>query len=82
MKMGSSLIDRLPAAKYALLRFTRAALKLITAWLAVFLAMALCIEGVTRLVFPYVPPSPKDYRSTRPPAYRNSPFFSQAFIDE
>ena len=47
-----------------------------------FRALALCIEGVTRLVFPYVPPSPRDYRSTRPPAYRNSPFFSQAFIDE
>jgi hypothetical protein len=82
MNMGSSLIDRLPAAKDVLLRFTRAALKLIAAWLAVFVALALCIEGVTRLVFPYVPPSPKDYRSTRPPAYQNSPFFSQAFIDE
>ncbi len=80
--MGSNLIDRLPAAKDALWRFTRAALKLIAAWLAVFVALALCIEGVTRLVFPYVPPSPKDFRSTRPPAYRNSPFFSQAFIDE
>jgi hypothetical protein len=82
MNMSSRLIDRLPAAKDILLRFMLGALKLIAAWLAIFVALALCIEGVTRLVFPYVPPSPKDYRSTRPPAYRNSPFFSQAFIDE
>ncbi len=80
--MGSALMERLPVAKDVLSRFMRAALKLIAAWLAIFVALALCIEGVTRLVFPYVPPSPKDYRSTRPPAYRNSPFFSQAFIDE
>lgn len=82
MNMSSRLIDRLPAAKDILLRFMLGALKLIAAWVAIFVALALCIEGVTRLVFPYVPPSPKDYRSTRPPAYRNSPFFSQAFIDE
>jgi hypothetical protein len=82
MNVSSRLIDRLPVATGVLLRFTRAALKLIAAWLAIFVALALCIEGVTRLVFPYVPPSPKDYRSARPPAYRNSPFFSQAFIDE
>jgi hypothetical protein len=82
MNTSSRLIDRLLVAKDILLRFTLAALKLIAAWLAIFVALALCIEGVTRLVFPYVPPSPKDYRSTRPPAYRNSPFFSQAFIDE
>jgi hypothetical protein len=79
---SSGLTDRLPAVTGVLLRFTRAALKLIGAWLAIFVALALCIEGVTRLVFPYVPPSPKDYRSARPPAYQNSPFFSQAFVDE
>ena len=82
MKMSARLIDRLVIAKDNLLRFTLAALKLIAAWFAVFVVLALCIEGVTRLVFPYVPPSPKDYRSTRPPAYRSSAFFSQAFIDE
>lgn len=82
MNVGSHLIDRLPVATGVLLRFARAALKLIAAWLAIFVVLALCIEGATRLVFPYVPPSPQDYRSTRPPAYRNSTFFSQAFIDE
>ena len=80
--VGSGLADRLPGAAGVLLRFTRTALKLIAAWLAIFVVLALCIEGATRLVFPYAPPSPKDYRSGRPPAYRNSPFFSQAFIDE
>ncbi len=79
---GASLNDRLPILTDALLRFARAALKLMTAWIAIFVLLALCIEGVARLVFPYVPPSVKDYRSSRPPAYRNSPFFSQAFIDE
>ncbi len=33
-------------------------------------------------MFPYVPPSPWDYRSTRPPAYQDAPYFSQAFVDE
>ena len=64
------------------LHLTRAALKLVGAWVAIFVVMALCVEGVTRLVFPYVPPSPADYRRSHPPAYRNSPFYSQAFIDE
>jgi hypothetical protein len=80
--MGPGLTDWMAGARDVPLRFARAALKLIVAWLAIFVALALCIEGATRLVFAYVPPSPKDYRSSRPPAYRNSPFFSQAFIDE
>jgi hypothetical protein len=82
MKVRNTFTGWFTDAGWLLLRFTRAALKLTAAWLAIFVVLALCIEGVTRLVFPYVPPSPKDYRSTRPPAYRNSPFFSQAFIDE
>jgi hypothetical protein len=80
--MKSKVPSRIADIGPMTLRVARATLKLIAAWLAVFVVMALSIEGVTRLVFSYVPPSPKDYRSGRPPAYRNSPFFSQAFIDE
>jgi len=80
--MGSGLTRWLPVEKDVLSRFMRAAPKLIAVWLTVFALMALCIEGVSRWIFPYVPPSGRDYRSARPPAYRDSPFFSQAFIDE
>jgi hypothetical protein len=82
MKNGIEAPGQVPNAGTRLLRFTRTALKLIAAWLAIFVVLALCVEGVTRLVFPYVPPSARDYRYSHPLAYRNSPFYSEAFIDE
>ena len=56
--------------------------RLLGVWLLVFAFLGLCVEGVARLLFPYVPPSVWDYRSSRPPAYKNSPFFSEDFIEE
>ncbi|CUT14560.1 hypothetical protein BF49_5640 [Bradyrhizobium sp.] len=56
--------------------------RLLAVWLVVFAVLGLSIEGVARLIFPYVPPSVWDYRGSRPPAYKNSPFFSQDFIEE
>lgn len=82
MKVRNTITGWFADAGLFLLHFACTALKLIAAWLAIFVVLALCIEGVTRLVFPHVATSPKEYRSGRPPAYRNSPFFSQAFIDE
>ena len=57
-------------------------LRLLGVWLAIFAVFGLGVEGVSRLIFPYVAPSGWDYRSERPVAYQSSPFFSQAFIDE
>lgn len=56
--------------------------RLLGVWLVLFAFLALSVEGVARLFFPYVPPSVWDYRGSRPPAYKNSPFFSQDFIEE
>ena len=85
--MHSSLIDAKNrndpnARKGSLKRVLLTSLRLLGAWLAVFAVIALGVEGASRLMFPYVPPSPRDYRSMRPPAYQASPYFSQAFVDE
>ena len=63
-------------------RFSLATARLLGAWLAVCLVIALCVEGVSRLLFPYVPPTPWDYRRAQPPAYQAAPYFSPAFVDE
>ncbi|GGI29138.1 hypothetical protein GCM10010987_52900 [Bradyrhizobium guangdongense] len=66
----------------AVKRALSSGVRLLGAWLVVFAFLGLSVEGVARLLFPYVPPSVWDYRSSRPPAYKNSPFFSQDFIQE
>lgn len=63
-------------------RFLLASMRLLAAWLAVFAVLAALVEGASRVMFQYVAPSPWDYRSSRPLAYQNASYFSQAFIDE
>lgn len=63
-------------------RFLLASVRLLGAWLAIFVVLAVLVEGMSRIMFSYVPPSPWDYRSSRPLAYKNSSYFSQAFVDE
>jgi hypothetical protein len=68
--------------KSALRRILITSGRLICAWLVMFMVVALSVEGVSRLMFQYVPPSPRDYRGMQPAAYQGAPYFSQAFLDE
>jgi hypothetical protein len=63
-------------------RFLLSSIQLLGVWLAIFAVLAIVVEAGSRIMFPYVPPSPWDYRSSRPLAYENASYFSQAFIDE
>ncbi|UVO31786.1 hypothetical protein [Bradyrhizobium arachidis] len=56
--------------------------RLLGVWLIVLAVLALGVEAVARVAFPYVPPGVWDYRGSRPPAYRSASFFSQDFIEE
>jgi hypothetical protein len=71
-----------PSKREVSSRIILAALQLLGVWTIVAVVFAALVEILSRSLFPYIAPSPWDYRSGNPPAYQSSAFYSQAFVNE